>query len=772
MKFTAVRWICGLTAFVAATGATPFRGPTTELRVAGLTHQVEVYRDSFGTPHIVAQNNADLFVAFGYVTAEDRLVQLDLNRRAMSGRIAEIRGSEFVASDRYYRTLGLRQLAEAVVAKTDPSTRQVLEHFSLGVNAYIRSHLNNLPVEFQRLGYRPEPWTPVDSVLTWKQFGSDLDVSKWRGQIARARFVAKFGERAKELFPAPDTSATIIQPGEMTVTTRAQTAVVRPAGLVQNESTEGSNDWVVSAKKSVTGKPIFAADPHLPLTAPAVWYEVHLTGGDYDVAGIAIAGTPFVLMGNNARIAFAYTYSTINVTDVYQEKLNPANPAQYEYMGTWSPVQVRREIIPVKGQTPVTLDVRSTRHGPIMSEFTQSDGNQYALRWSDYEVKADEMHALRLMDTASNWEEFKAGVRLYNTLSGNFLYADWNGNIGYYAGAAVPIRRKGDGAMAVPGWTDEYEWRGYVPFEQLPHIYNPERGWIATANNTIAGAWYPYFLSNPGNLRAERIQEVMQSKDRFSIADFKALQSDVHSPQPKSILPILFQAFQGRNASAEVAEALDRLKRWTSADFNRESVAPTIYDAFYRRLGETIFLDEAGGDRELYRTMFGNVNLNKLLIEQPNSPWFDNIATPIRETRADVLVRSFEEGVAELTKQYGADQSQWRWGRRNVVTIPHQNVLGTGFGALYPEYSLGPFAKEGRGGWTIDPAGQNQYRMIVDLADLDNSMSALGPGTSGDPKSPHYQDQVPLWMDGSYHPKYFSREKSIANAESRHILKP
>jgi penicillin G amidase len=744
----------------------------TEVTLPDLAQNVEVYRDAAGTPHIFARTSDDLFVAFGYVTAEDRLFQIDHVRRMLAGRLAEVQGPDQLESDRYYRTIALEQLSRDILAGTDAETRRALERFADGINHYIAQHRDDLPVEFGRLGYAPSPWQAADSILVFKALGHTIDVSRWRAKIALADAVAHLGARARDLFPAYSPHApTIIKPGEMPAT-RSNDGPRQGWGLIGPDQSLGSNNWVVSGAKSVTGKPMLAADPHYRITAPPFWYEASLHGGGYDYSGIAIAGSPFMLFGQNADIAWSITAAFIDSVDVYEERLDDLGTSA-DYMGTREALRVADEVIHVKGGPSVTERVRWTRHGPLVTRFAQGARGEYALRWTDHERKGDEMAALRLVSRAKDWDAFVGAFRGYNTMTVNVLYADRRGNIGYTLAGAIPMRPAGPAHAAVPGWTGAHEWRGYAPFASHPRIYNPPRGFIATSNNQIAGDWYPHYIAWRGaSYRQERIEALLQGKERLSIDDFKAMQWDVTSTQPRRVVPLLLHAFDGRDAAAAVREALARVAAWRAFDFDRTLIAPTIYDAFYRRLSPNVFLDELGA--ELFaRVRPGDVSS---VLDRPDLPWFDDVRTAARETRDDVIVKSFTEAVTQLATERGPRQEDWTWGLANQTTIPHVAQSGRAGGGPFADLALGPFAKNGRSGWTVDPGGTDSYRMLVDLSNLDSAESLLVPGNSGRPDTPAYRDRIESWSrdtpNGAYHRGFHTREKAAATATRVLVLRP
>lgn len=745
----------------------PAKAEAQEVWLPGLAGRVDVYRDAVGTPHIFAAGNDDLFMAFGYVTAEDRLFQIDHARRLLSGTLAEVHGGTYLEQDRYYRTIGMRRLSEEIWQRTDRDTKRVLEQYALGVNEYIARHRDSLPLEFARAGYAPAPWRPQDSILVFKALGHTIDVAGWRAKIGNGLVVKRLGDRARDLLPAfAPAAATIVKADDLTGSRR----VIHEAttgGLVGPDESLGSNNWVVSGGRSVTGKPLMAADPHYRITAPPFWYQARLRGGDYDYSGIAIPGSPFMLFGHNANIAWSITAAFIDSVDVYEERLDRAR-ATAVYMDRREPLQVVNEVIRVKGAPDFHETVRWTRHGPLVTNFVTGASAEYALRWTDHERKGDEMGALRLVSRATTWDAFTRALARYNTMSISVLYADRGGNIGYLLAGAIPIRPDGPAHTPIAGWTGAGEWRGYVPYDAHPRLYNPRRGFIATSNNQIVGDWYPHYIGwRSSAFRQERIEELLQSKTRWSVDDFQAMQWDVQSTQPRKIVPLLMRAFEGRVPSPAAQQALGLLADW-QFDFDEAKPAPTIYDAFVRRLPANIFADDLGAD------LFGRTRLGDVtpILARPDAAWFDDVTTPARETRADIIVKSFTEAVAQLVADRGADQASWTWGRSNVVSIPHVMHAGQA-GGIFADLGLGPYRKHGRGGWTIDAGGTDSYRMVVDLSQLDTTYTLLPPGNSGRPDSRHYRDQAELWSRntarGTFHALTHRADVAAATA-TRHLI--
>jgi penicillin amidase len=466
----------------------------TTLKISGLTAEVKVVRDKAGVPHIYANNLTDLFIAQGYVTAQDRLWQLEFNRRVGSGRLSEVLGSAALDNDKFLRTIGLRRAAEQELPLLAPEARTIIESYSQGINAFIDTHKDNLPIEFTLLGFTPEPWTPLDSVTWGKVMAYDLG-GNYTNEILRAALVEKLGEKdAALLLPLNGAEGTplIVPNGVSYVDMEKSLALVdlnSAASVISNGdmSGQGSNNWVVGGAKTTTGKPMLANDPHLGIRNPSVWYEVSLHGAGFNVAGVTFPGVPGIVIGHNDRIAWGVTNVGGDTQDLFMEKINPANANQYEFQSKFEDMSLIKEEIKVKGKATETITVRMTRHGPIMNDVVDSIKNSpypLALQWVALQ-KAPLIDAVLKYNRATNWNEFREGLKGFNIAGQNFVFADVDGNIGYQLTGLWPTRAKGDGLLPVPGWNGEYEWTGFVPFEQLPSVYNPPNGFIVRLTNVL-----------------------------------------------------------------------------------------------------------------------------------------------------------------------------------------------------------------------------------------------------------------------------------------------
>jgi len=793
------------------------------LRAEGLKEQVEVIRDRWGVPHITARNVEDLFFAQGYVHAQDRLWQMELQRRFPSGRLAEVFGEVALEADRFMRTIGLRRAAEAEFAGVDDEERRVLEAYARGVNGFIETHRSRLPVEFTLLRFRPEPWTPTDSVACMKVMAWDLSAN-WKSELLRARLVAKLGpERAAtlELPVHPDTPAIVHGPetrGASPAVASAQSrqpealqaayrqcaehlgaALLASSSLPSSPSpvsgleSGGSNNWVVDGSRSAGGAPLLANDVHLSLSIPSVWYECHLMGGgnnEYSVAGVSFPGIPSVVIGHNEHVAWGMTTAWQDVQDLYIERFNPENPRQYEFQGQWQEAQVVREEIGVKGQRePVVEEVLLTRHGPVISKLVGEE-QPLALRWTALEPG----HMLRCTlnyNRARNWEEFTAALRDWSCPPHNFVYADVEGNIGFYQPGWVPQRARGFGLVPVPGWSGEYEWLGYLPFEELPHAYNPPEGWLATANNKVMDERYPHFIGADWehSLRAQRIVELLHSREKHTVADFLAMQLDDLNPVARQVQPVLAAVEPEGELSRRAVEIIREWDCRMAAD----SVAASIYETWLHCFLHRVF-DEPLGDLADAVVGCSIVPLSEmgplgkraallllsLLTDEPLSTWLVAAAPQAADPRRELLRQALDEALKLLRQELGEDMEGWLWGRL------HQAAFNHPLGSVKPLnrlFSRGPFPLGGNQDTLLRAVFAPRFpfspvtvcdslRLVCDPADWRRSVIVTSSGQSGHPASRHYADQIPLWLEGRSRPMLWERADIEQEAEARLLLVP
>lgn len=739
----------------------------------GLRAPVDVIRDRWGIPHIFARNDHDLVFAQGYVHAQDRLWQMDLNRRTASGRLSEIFGAATLETDRFLRTVGLRRAAEGMLSSIDGDTRAALQAYADGVNAFIAQHTSRLPIEFTILGFTPEPWTPVDSlsfgeIMAWVLSGN------WESELLRAHLVSRFGpDGARVLMPPYPGDAPIIAPEAARYRSWNAKALFHLLDLgAATLPGIGSNNWVVGGSRTTTGAPMLANDPHLDAAMPSIWYEMHLSGGDYNVAGSTFPGVPGVIIGHNDQIAWGVTNAGPDVQDLYIEQFDPANPTRYLFRGQREQAKVIREEIRVKGRgEPVIQTVRITRHGPILNGVVEGLGAFLALRWTALDPGATSAAVLHL-DRAHNWQEFRDALRLWAVPAQNFVYADRQGNIGYQLAGRIPIRAKGHGMLPVPGWTGEFEWTGFIPYDDLPSVLNPARGFIATANNRIVPNGYKHLIASdwdPG-FRARRIESMLAATPKVSLDTMKTIQMDVTS------LPgqMTVQALQDVRITQEPAAGLlAELKRWDGV-LRADSRAAAIYEAFRIELVESLFKDVLGPD--LFKRYLEHPDRWQLallnLLNDPASGWWG------RDGRDAMIAEALTNANAVLTRQVNQDRSGWSWGRLHRMMFTHPigriPALAWIFNATAPPTG-GDIFTVNNGGFDVNTFRQQvvaSYRQIIDLGDWDRSLSIHTTGQSGLPFHPHYRDFVGLWATGQYHPMLFSRPRIEQVASGTLTLAP
>jgi penicillin amidase len=763
------------------------------IHVAGLQAPVEVIRDQWGVPHIYAQNTHDLFFAQGYVHAQDRFYQMEFSRRIGQGRLSEMLGDSALENDEFIRTVGWWRTAQQEAAGMDGELKGIMEAYAEGVNAYVQSRPKALALEFAILRLTGtkvdiEPWTPAHSlawgkVMAW-DLGGNMDVEIWR-----ARVVAEMGEAALAdlTAPYPDNHPVIVPGGVSWDKLRLDevAALADRALFFGRGEGIGSNNWVIAGSKTTTGAPLLANDMHLGIQMPSIWYEVGLhcettdaSACPYNVTGFSFAGVPGVIVGHNERIGWGVTNLGPDVQDLYVERVNPENPNQYEVNGEWVDFEIIREEIPVAGQKPEVIEVRVSRHGPVLNEVMEDlpvGANEVlALKWTALEP-GEVFKAVLMLDRARNWDEFREALRYWHVPSQNFVYADVEGNIGYQAPGRIPIRASGDGQMPAPGWTDEYEWTGYIPFEELPSRFNPSEGFIVTANHAVVDASYPYLISLDWNrgYRAQRITEMIEAKEKLSADDVREIHGDNKSLSAGEVIPYLTAL---RPAAPALVEALEKLAAWDLQE-HKDSAEAALYELVWAHLVQNIW-EEAPEDLRPGAGSWTMVLVRNLLA-QPASEWWDDTRTPDVETRDDILLRALQEGYAWLEKRYGKDMEKWRWGKLHTSTFENQSLGQSGIGLIEKIFNRGPVATSGGSdivnatGWELDEPAIVTWipseRMILDLGDWQRSLSMHTTGQSGHPFHKHYGDMIIPWRDIAYHAMHW--EKSAIQADAEGVLR-
>ena len=779
-----------------------------QVRLTGLHEAVEVITDRYGVPHMYAQNEDDLYCAQGYVHAQERLWQMELNRRISSGRLCEIFGEVALEADRFARRLGMHRSAASALETLPAHSRRILEAYARGVNASIEQRRHNLPIEFTILRFKPEPWQITDTIQWSKMMGWNLG-GNWETEVIRAHLVAKLGpERAAQLETGYDPRHPLIVPPGVAysgvnlgmIEQYEQLKMLSGFGMLG-----GSNNWTVDGTMTTTGLPILCNDPHLGQAAPSIWYECHLSAGDIDVVGASFPGAPGIVIGHNRHVAWGLTNAISDIEDLYVEKFHPRHPNQYEFMGQWEEAQVIREEIRVKGvKEPVIEEVRVTRHGPILTSFVplakadaSSNGHQsqelpLALRWTGQE-KHNIVSAVQQMNRATNWEEFCQGLRDWDLPPQNIVYADVDGNIGYVMAGAIPIRAGGQGLLPSPGWTGEYEWTGYIPFEELPRTFNPEQHFIATANNRVVDDNYPYYITNEwlNGYRAQRIRDLLLSKQKLSLSDMATIQSDQYSLPAVELTPHMLKV---KPATPVETAALETLRAWNHV-LSPDSAAAAIYSTFLFKL-ERIIFSAMLGDEETILQYFLGIGTSALnlqngylgrnkpmiirLLSAHDDAWFASSVIANGPRTWDAALNSaFSAAIEELRARLGDDVKRWRYGAIHKMTYQHPLGMVKAFKKIFNRGPI-PF------GGDIDTVNMGSslpsrpeviitvpsYRQIVNLADPGASLSIHHPGQSGHPASKHYDDFIKPWLRVEHHPMLFERKMIEENAEGTLRMKP
>ena len=723
----------------------------------GLEDGCRIRRNRWGIPFVDAPTERDLFFGFGYATAQDRLFQLDYLRRKARGTLAEVLGPEAVESDVLYRTMGLAQIANAELPTLPAGVRGLLSAYTSGINALIEETKDNPPIEFDLLGYRPAPWQPTDSLVIEGEFRWYLTV---RFPVIAIPELAKRtlgdGPLYRAFLQGEVDDESILLPGEYIAGRSDRSPILSKtdrSGVLSHggDAGPGSNNWVLAGSRTATGKPIVASDPHVPFPAVSIWHEVVLRGGDFQLAGVALAGMPAVLIGRNRRVAWGITNNICSLRDLYQEKTDPAHPNCFLFGGTWEPARQREETIQVKGAAPVTKTIRASRNGPIVDEVLPAPARHTApvsLRWVGFEP-CGWLTALVGMNRADTCAEFREATRPWAVPTFNLVFADADGHIGHQCVGKIPMRTNWDRGYR-PGWDPQHQWHGYIPFESMPHLIDPPRGFVVTANNRTAPDDYPYPLSGTwsGGYRARRIRELLEPRPKLAREDCQKMQLDVHSGRAVAAAPSLVGTLQN-DADSRVRQAVELLKKWDCV-VRSDSAAAVIFNVFFARWCQAVaserFPKETAGFVAAY---VGGLAMR--LLQKDDLVWFQ------RQSREQAIRAAFGGALDELTTKLGPEMATWQWGRLHVLLQKHFLSSRGDLGQLLDRSGL-PLGGDGNtvNSSTPDPTWGAwlgaSYRMVSDLADPKLGMWAIDVGSaSGHPGSAHYDDQIQPWSEGKLH---------------------
>ena len=737
----------------------------------GLDGQVEIVRDEDGITHIFAATDHDAFLALGYVHAQDRMWQMEMQRRIAAGRLSEVLGETTLETDKFLRTLGTYRATRTAWEALSSEVKLATESYTSGVNAWIREK-HTLPVEYLLLGFQPEPWTVYDSLAWSKMMMWDLG-SNWDDELVRALLIQAVGAvRAEQLMPiSPLNALSILSSSQVGATTAH--SLLRLDGdlgktLQLGGLDVGSNNWVIGGSHTESGEPMLANDPHLGARIPSAWYLVEIQGDRLHLTGATLPGLPIILIGHNDYIAWGVTNLGPDVQDLYIERINPENLNQYEFQGQWEDMIIVAEQILVKGEDkPISYAARSTRHGPLISDVYKAGGQPLALRWTALDPGDTTADAFYSIGYATTWEQFTAGLKHYVAPCQNFVYADREGNIGYYAPGHIPIRAQGDGTVPVPGWDGEHEWISWIPFEDLPNAFNPREDYIITANNKVLSDDYPYFITRDWapSYRAERIAalitELSSNDETISMEDMEMIQGDQVSLQAGELLDLLTSI----SADDERQEAaLAYLTNW-DGEMRVNGIAPSIYSAWFRQLGRVLLEDDLKGD--LYEQFANRKHPTFLasVLNEDNSPWCDNVLTAPLENCDQAIREAFERALDELDERLGSKIEKWQWGRIHRTIYPHNPFSEVVLLSVIFDRQVA----NGGGTYTVnvapyrfsDPYDQYHlpsYRQLIDISDWNSSQFIHTTGQSGNILSKHYDDMIERHQRIEYVPMSFGRD--------------
>ena len=768
------------------------------VRVQGIAATIEIVRDADAVPHIYAQNKLDGWFGLGYIHAQDRLWQMEYQRRFSQGRLSEVFGPASVPIDRLMRTIGVYRSAQQTWERSSEQEQAPVNAYIAGINAFLAGHgRSRLSPEWRMLRARPTQWTGPD-VLAWIKMVAWTLGGTYETELLRLDLIKAVGvERAEQLLPnypedGPVTVPSRLPQGdyaEISALGEAARALLGLEGIGYDGV--GSNSWVVSGAKTTTGKPLLACDPHLAASQPATWYLAHVIGGELDVIGATIPGLPGVIIGRNRSIAWGLTNLNPDVQDLFQERVDPTGRLA-EYQGQWEPMQIIRETINVKGRPALQYEVRITRHGPLISDAINANNQArktpqpiperepLAFRWTALDPDDTTLQSFQAINEASNWDEFKQALRGYVAPPINLVYADDSGHIGYYAVGRIPIRAGGDGSLPGEGWSGAHDWIGWVPFEDLPQAYDPPQQMIVTANNRPIGKDYPYFLGRDWqqHFRAERITKLLEAKPTLTGDDFAAIQGDTVSLFARELLPHLLPQIAPENAQEQ--QALDLLAAW-DGNAAGASAATALFEAWSITLLRGLLTPDLDA-RLLRRYEFKFTFTSRFLInlfKEQTAAQQQNRLLPQHTQQTEVVNQSFREALAEMQAKLGQDLHAWRWDKLHTLVLPHppfhaSRLARRLFSRRRP--SFGDWSTVNFGAFTMDGSYNHGliagYRQIIDLSSHDNSRFIQVGGQSGHVLSSRYDDYLDDWLSLKFRPMRRDRNAIVSARSSTLHLEP
>lgn len=771
-----------------------------ELKTPSLKSEVKIYFDSLAVPYIIAENDEDVAFTLGYLHARERMFSMDMIRRAGEGRLSEIFGTETIPFDRMFRTIGLDQTAKMIKEKMNPEGLKLLEAYSRGVNFYLEEKKNKYPVEFDVLGFQPEEWKPEHSIIVIRMMAWELNLGWWT-DLSFTELVQKLGEeKVKEILPNYPENAPTIIPTDIKRFSQINSNFIETdkafrkfIGMTGTHL--GSNNWVVNSQMSASGKPIIANDPHLAYRAPGIWYAAVIKSPDWNAAGVTLPGVPGIVIGKNENISWTLTSIMTDETDFYFETLDSLR-TKYLLDEDWKDLVIIEDTIYTRDGIKEPIEIKSTHRGPIISgihpyNFVFNDDEStyppISMRWLGNEF-SDEMDAFLKINKAKNWNEFKSAVEKFNIPGQNFVYADKDENIGYVFGGGLPIRSSNATTFVFDGSTSISDWKGFVPRNELPSLFNPPQNYIASANNKVIKE-FKYHITNlwEPSSRIERITELLQSKQKHSVEDYMKYQEDIYSAYAKSIVPYILNAFEGAEVKDKnLKKSLQLLREW-NFEMDKYLHAPAIFLTFFDKLMKNIYMDEMGEDLFNQYVFLANVPYRNILelLQNPFSDWYNDVKKNERKTRDDVIRQSLTDALDELERKLGKEVKDWQWGKLHTVTFKH--AFSGVSGLLDDVINIGPYEISGDGTTILNteyPFSESiekyplfrhdpfdcelgpSMRFIYDFAKPDEFYLILTTGQSGNIFSDHYKDQTELFLSGKYM-KIRTDDEAIKNPENK-----